>query len=257
MDCKKVRWLNAACNASMTADEHAIAVASETAPPPYVIVGAAGFDTSNAELVNTAFAVKQAHDAARKATVDATRWSEASKLFAGLGTRPPVPSATDSDVVVNKLINPVGVLDAHAKLAAACSVAAMYTDSAFVDNAETMAAMAVESHAARPYNIVDHRSVTSAYAVQSSTHALGLAQCAIEDEASNATAAEKATAYQQHAAEAEQWYNLAHPKSVPAELKASIEGVRKRLAANYASTYSSILANTHISPVVTMDSKSA
>lgn len=254
MDCRKVSWLNASCNASITQEEHAIALQNSTVVP-YVIMGAAGFDASNAALVETAFAVKQAHDTAKKAVTDSTKWMEASALFAGLASRPAVPSATESDVVVNKHINPIGVLDAHAKLAAACSVAAMYTDAKFVDSAETMTTMALESHAARPFNVVDHRSVTSAYAVQSCTLALSLAQDAIADGASGVTASEKAKAYQQHAAEAEKWYNLAHPASVPADLKASFEAIKKRLAANYASTYPSILANTHITPVVTMDRK--
>lgn len=255
MDCRKVPWLTAACNANTTQEDHAIAVQNSTVMP-YVIVGATGFDASNPDLVETAFAVKHAHDTAKKAVTDSTKWTEASALFAGLASRPAVPSATESDVVVNKHLNPIGALDAHAKLAAACSVAAMYTDATFVDNAETMTAMALESHAARPFNVVDHRSVTSAYAVQSCKQALASAQDAIAGSASSTTASEKATAYQQHAATAEKWYNLAHPTSVPADLKVSIEAIRKRLAANYASTYPSILANTHITPVVTMDRSS-
>ena len=259
MDIKKVGWLTANCNSSITEQQYTHAYAANSAPSPlnvpYITIGAAGFDASNAEIVGTAYAAKTAVDMAKQAVTDPSKWTAASEAFDRLADRPPIPSSSGSDLVSGRLLDPTAVVDHAAKLSAACAVAAMYTEANFDNSIQTMEKMATLSHIARPHNIVDHRSVLSAYAVLSCTTALNSAQAAIdvEDDGESAlSAAEKATQYQQHVAAAEQWYNLAHRTAVPNDVKVAFERAQKRINDTYSSTYPTILQSTVIQPVTAM-----
>ena len=231
-------WIRAGCPVSMPQQVYDTDHFEDM--PPYVIVGDSGFASSAPELVNTAFAVHEAHATARAALDDPTKWGSAADKFAALGELAVVPSTTAGGMTSGSHLNVLAALDDHDKLAMACRVAALYHDEDNHRKPDELRQMATVSRQCIPLNVVDHSSIVSQHAVVSCTASLEAASTAIET-MDPTKPLDAATAFQQHVATAQLAYGVAHPSTVPPDLKASFESAQKRIAQNYSATYPTIL----------------
>ena len=237
----------------MTSDELSRTPIDDT--PMYIIVGSNGVHSREPALLETAYAVANAHAMAQKALAgNSTQWSATADAFESLQTMVPLPAGEHcDDLVVGKQLNIAAVYVHALQLANACKAAALYTEEDFENTPSTMQKMAQLSCDARPYNIVDHGSVVSNLAVVSCDAALEVAKTVIED--SKLEPADAAVQYQQSVAVGEQWYGLIHPSAISSALKESFSSVKKRVNDTYSATYPTILKATSIDIPSTKSSK--
>jgi len=230
-------WLRAKC----TRPADSIPLATDPATvPPYVVVGAHGFSSAEPSVLDTALRIADAHATAVSALADPTLWATAATQFDAISALTPIPSAGTQPVAKLRQLNVLALADNAGRVAAACRTAAMYHTPATHANIDLLAQMATQSREAVPFNVVDHASIVSRHAVLTCEAELTAANAAVVAATSD-NAAETASTFQRHVANAELAYGCAHPSTVSPELKTLYATAQNRVATSYAATYPSIL----------------
>ena len=235
-------WISAQCTA--TPDMQTLALLDERDRPLYTLVGCKGVLTKNQTAIETAFLLRGAQECAKAALADPLLWPKAVELFetcsARVNTFPLPVQGLQVMQARNSELNVAALADASARIVAACKVAAMYASSSTltIGELERMAKLSLES---TPHNLLDHTSIVSQHAVMCCTDELDKANQVI---ATSVDAdQEVASVYQLHVAQAELYYNIAHPSTLSKELKAKFQVAKNRVDTTYGTTYKSILRN--------------